>query len=147
MTERKKYQEAEHFYQISISQNPVWFVLNDYASMVAETGRFEMSEMLARNALSSGGEKFAAVWDTLGVSLDGQKRYEEAIDAFKSSVVREGGDDPRIQLHYAEACLANGDPATAKTAISAIDKRVEELSISERERLGKLRTALGIEKK
>lgn len=142
LSERKQYPEAEQHFQISISQNPAWFVMNDYAAMVIETGRFEMAEMLARNALASGGERFAAVWDTLGAALLGLKRDPEALQAIKTAVEKDGGDDPRIQLRYAECSLNSGDAEAAKASLIRIDKRAGELSVDERERLGRLRKEL-----
>lgn len=139
---RKKYQEAEQHFQISISQNPAWFVMNDYAAMVIETERFDMAEVLARNALASGGERYAAVWDTLGAALLGLKRDKEALEALKTAIGKEGGDDPRIQLRYAECSLNMGDAAAAKASLISIDKRAGELSVQERERLGALRREL-----
>lgn len=117
--------------------------MNDYAAMAIETQRFEMAEMLAKNALSSGGDRYAAVWDTLGTALLKLNRELEALAAFKSAIEKEGGDDPRIQLNFGELCLKQGDKATATLALGVIDKRKEELSVDERERLGRLRSAVG----
>ena len=51
-------------------------------------------------------------------------------------------DDPRIQLHYAEACWAAGDAPAAHQALAIIDRDPGTLSIAERERLGRLRQAV-----
>jgi len=142
LVDRRAFAEAERHFQISISQNPAWFVLNDYAAMAAETKRFDLAENLARSAIGGGGEGFAAVWDSLGSALLGQKKNAEAHEAFKTAVTKSGGDDPRIQLHYAEACWAAGDAAAARQALSIIDRDPGTLSIAERERLGRLRQAV-----
>ncbi len=142
LVDRRAFAEAERHFQISISQNPAWFVLNDYAAMAAETKRFDLAENLARSAIGGGGEGFAAVWDSLGSALLGQKKNAEAHEAFKTAVTKSGGDDPRIQLHYAEACWAAGDAAAARQALAIIDRDPGPLSIAERERLGRLRQAV-----
>ncbi len=139
----KQYQEAEKHFQISLSQNASWYVLNDYAALAIETKRYEMAEMLARNAMTAGGERYAAIWDTLGTALMKMNREPEALSVFKDAVQKEGGDDPRIQLNYAEICFKQGDKATVIQALAVIDKRKEELSVVERERLGRLRDAVG----
>ena len=142
LVDRRAFAEAERHFQVSISQNPAWFVLNDYAALAAETKRFDLAENLARSALAGGGEGFAAVWDSLGSALLGQKKDSEAHEAFKTAVKKPGGDDSRIQLHYAEACWAAGDAAAARQALSIIDQDPSPLSIAERERLGRLRQAV-----
>lgn len=142
-TEAKRYPEAERHFQISLSQNTTWYVLNDYAAMAIETQRYEMAEMLARNAMSGGGDRYAAVWDTLGTALLQMNRAPEALSVFKSAVEKEGGDDPRIQLNYAELSFQQGEKAPASKALEILDKRKEELSVVDRERLGRLRDEVG----
>ena len=66
----------------------------------------------------------------------------EALEAFKTAIAKEGGDDPRIQLHYAEAAWEAGDAAAARRSLENVDKNLEPLSIAERERLGRLRQAV-----
>ncbi len=143
LVESKQYPLAERHFQISLAQNASWYVMNDYAAMAIETQRFEMAEMLARNALANGGDRYAAVWDTLGTALLKLNREPEALAIFKSAIEKEGGDDPRIQLNFGELCLKQGDKAMATQALGIIDKRKEELSVDERERLGRLRSAIG----
>ncbi|MGI5868118.1 MAG: hypothetical protein ACOX9C_01550 [Kiritimatiellia bacterium] len=147
LADRRDFATAERRFQISLSQNPAWFVLNDYAALAAETRRFDLAENLARNALASGGEGFAAVWDSLGSALHGQGKEAEAYEAFKTAVTKPGGDDPRIQLHYAESSLTAGDTDAARKALTLVDQNSSRLSIPERERLGKLRQALAPDEK
>ena len=142
LVDRRAYAEAERHFQISIAQSPVWYVFNDYGALAAETGRFDLAERLARSALASGGGEAAAVWDSLGSALRGLKRAPEALEAFKTAIAKEGGDDPRIQLHYAEAAWEAGDAAAARRSLENVDKNLEPLSIAERERLGRLRQAV-----
>ncbi len=143
LVEAKQYLIAERHFQISLTQNASWYVMNDYAALAIETQRFDMAEMLARNSLSNGGDRYAAVWDTLGTALQKLNRDSEALAVFKSAVGKEGGDDPRIQLNFGELCLKQGDTATATQTLGVIDKRKDELSVDERERLGRLRSAVG----
>ncbi|NLB69770.1 MAG: hypothetical protein GX804_08850, partial [Lentisphaerae bacterium] len=138
----KQYQEAERHFQLSISQNAPWFVVNDYAVLAAETGRFDLAEMLARNAIAAGGGSQASAWDTLGTALAGAGKKKEALEALQKAMTLPGADDPRIQLSFAELSLESGDRESAEKAIPVIDKGVELLSIAERERLGKLRRSL-----
>ena len=139
---RKDYKNAERHFQISMSQNPAWFVANDYAAMVVEIGNFQLAENLANAALASGGDAQPAVWDTLAAALAGLGKKGDALEALKKAVALPGGDDPRVQLRYAELSLENGDKEAAAKAIGVIYKNLETLSISERERLGVVRKAI-----
>lgn len=139
---KKQHQAAERHFQISLSQNPAWFVANDYAAMVVEMGSFQLAENLARAALASGGDTQPAVWDTLAAALAGLGKKAEALEALEKAVALPGGEDPRVQLRYAELSLENGDKEAAAKAVGVVDKNLEMLSISERERLGEVRKAL-----
>ncbi len=141
-SEARQHQEAERHFQISLSQQPAFYVLNDYAVLAIQTGRPELAEHLARNAIASGGGDHAAVWDTLGSALKDLNRVDEAMAAVRTAVQKAGGDDPRIQLNYAEVCLQTGDHGGARRALILVDAGKDVLSIPERERLGRVRRAL-----
>lgn len=111
---------AEQHYRASIAQRGVWFVINDYASLVANRGDAAFAEALARDALRAGGAEVAAVNDTLGEALFAQKKTDEAIAAFRKATTLPGGADPRIHLHLAEACVAAGDIPGAEKEMPAI---------------------------
>lgn len=114
------YASAEQHFRASIAQRGVWFVINDYASLVANRGDAAFAEALARDALAAGGAEVAAVNDTLGEALFAQKKYDDAIAAFRKATTLPGGMDPRIHLHLAEACVAKGDLDGARKAMPAI---------------------------
>ena len=138
----KKYADAEKHYIISIAANPAWFVLNDFAAMLTDTGKIEPALAIAAQALKNGGDAFAAVWDTYGTLLLKTGKRAEAKKAFETAVAKPGGDDPRIQLNLAEMALEDGDKATAQKALPLIDKNKDQLSVEERERLGRIRSKL-----
>ena len=138
----KNYPAAEQHFVIAISANPAWFVLNDFAALLTETGKIEPALKLAEQSLKTGGENFGAVWDTYATLLRKTGKNEEAWNAWKTAIEKPDGNDPRIHLNFAEMAIERQDKETAAKSLAIIDPVKESLSIDERSRLGRIRAKL-----
>lgn len=140
--EQGRSDEAMFRYQASLAERFNWMAANDFASLMSKTGRPDMAERIARDALAGGGNGYAAVHDTLGEALAAQKRWVEALAAFRKASSMPGGRQPEILLHLAEALAATGENKAAAALIPEIDAGKSSFSIRDRERLGALRRAV-----
>lgn len=132
--------EAQRRYQASLSQRAAWFVLNDYASLLASLGNAALAERMARDALAASGGAVPAVHDTLGEALYAQGRTGDAAAAFREAIETSGGEvDPRFRLHLAEALLASGDAAGAAAEAEAAAAGDPPFTPAERARLEAVR--------
>lgn len=94
---------AERHFQASLSVSPEWFVLNDYAALLASTGRAALAERFARDAVRMTGGANPAVLDTLGCALMAQKRFAEAAEILTKADALAKGADAEIASHLADA--------------------------------------------
>ncbi len=132
--------EAQRRYQASLSQRAAWFVLNDYASLLASLGNAALAERMARDALAASGGAVPAVHDTLGEALYAQGRTGDAAAAFREAIQASGDDvDPRFRLHLAEALLATGDAAGAASEAKAAAAGEALFTPAEKDRLEAVR--------
>ena len=141
LLERKDHAAAEQHFRRSLAAAPTLHALNDLAILLLETGRPHEAEQAARAALRQN-ERLAAPWDTLASALEAQSRREEAFDAMERAAAGEGADDPRIQLHWAQALQRRGDLDRARQAADKAKARRLELEPRQREELLRLRDAL-----
>ena len=83
-----------------------------------------------------------SAWDTLGVLLTKQGRYQEALEA----LLRAGklnASEPSVQIHLAEAYLKHGDKQKAGKLANELINTGVLLSIKDRETIRKIRDSVG----
>lgn len=132
-TERKEYALAENSLRKSLQRLRAPEALNDLAWVLAERGALEEAERLAREALQ-GNDKAFNCWDTLGVILTRQAKFDEAEAALKHalSLFAESVD---AQVHLVELYEKKGDRSRMTALAEDLLARSAGLSTEQRDEL------------
>lgn len=134
-----KPEEVEHYFQLSLSQNPAWYVWNDYSDFALAKGDPYLAHNLAQMALQNGGQEQAIVWDSYAMALLGMNWVPKALEAIETALQKPGGEDPRIQLHAAEITFSADRIEATQARIQQIRKMdLSCYSKAETERLVRL---------